>query len=596
MPLAPDSPEFARLATRWLDGVCSREEAERLWAAIGESHACARAFAEMTRFELLLETTSTEMAREAVVAIVAEQKGTQHRRRMIVRQTLKIAALALVLGSVLWFLWPETEPGVTPSHIIAEAKAPQPVLVQRPGQPDRLLITPPTAATAVKAKPLPQHLNDFFLTALHFDKTPLRDAVRQLEAQMRSLNFARASDLDRLHIALPASALGREITFHSENISFLKALRAIAALADCDVNVTDTSMALSTRPMPPNAPVENRAVASLIAADGIGRHSSIDDLLTDARALGMIAGDGQNRPTQLTGTAAQFEALSHMADSRRQINQLPDLSFLAFLMPSGTHDQSRVLTTAEQKALASRATNVQTITVDPGAPSTTPASLHVTAVPAGDGYQITVSPSQPATPATDSQSLPLNTDTAAPLVAALPESLGQKLPVDALVSPGQGFVIPFASSVVPVTGTAAAYNGPTLTLADTSFSIAGGANLPTLDSGTVASGNALTFNGNMTNNTATISKAASGTLTLTGQNSYAGGLDIMPGELTITSGTVTFDTAALATRGRTVSTDGNGTWTITNTATGTTSSLRVTGSASLVIIPATTTTSGSSNP
>lgn len=601
MPLAPDSPEFTRLATRWLDGVCTDAEAEQFWKAIGESRACARAFADMARFELLLETTYSEVAREAIVTAAAEVKGASHRRRTLVRQSLKIAAVITVMSTIMWLVWPSPEAQMQTE--VAQAKPPAPMLVKRPGQPDRLLIAPPatgltSAKKATKARPLPQHLDEFFLTSLAFDKTKLRDAIRQMEAQLRELNFARATDLDRLHIALPASALGREVTFKSGPISFLKALRAIAALADCDVDVTDTGVALSTRRLPPNAPMENRAVASLLAADGIGRHSSLSDLLEDARALGMA---GITNDT-ISGTAAQFEALAQLAESRRQVRQLPDLSFLAYVLPAGPRDQSHVLTAAEQKALAGKVTDGQTIIIDPGASSQTPASLRLTAVPAGDGHQITVSPptltptealtspGDPNTPTPLPRTPDLPSSPGAPAIPALPLAFNEQLPMDVLLADKQGFTLVIPPSLVPITtGTVPQSAGST----DTSTSVLTGGNVASglTIAGTTGQTATLAFN-NQTASSTPIVNQGSGAQVLGGTASFNGAINsgtmLDTGTYTISSGTLTFDTAAMALRNLTVSANANGTYTVRNTATGVTQTFAVSNGAQVIITPAPT--------
>jgi hypothetical protein len=570
VPLAPDSPEFTRLATRWLDGVCTDAEAEQFWAAIGESRACARAFADIARFELLLEATYSEVAREALVTATAKVKGASHRRRTLVRQSLKIAAVITVMSTLVWLVWPSPEASV-PTEV-AQVTPPAPMLVKRPGQPDRLLIAPPATAfsakKAAKAKPPPQHLDEFFLTSLAFEKTTLRDAIRQMEAQLRALNFARSADLDRLHIALPARALGREVTFKSGPISFLKALRAVAALADCDVDVTDAGVALSTRRLPLNAPMENRAVASLLAADGIGRHTSLADLLDDARALGMAGSTNDI----ISGTAAQFEALAQLAESRRQVRQLPDLTFLAYMLPAGPQDQSHVLTTAEQKALASKVTSGQTLIIDPGASSQTPASLRLTAVPAGDGQQITVSPPTPGEPN----------------ISALPLALNDQLPADVLLPPGGAFTLVIPPTLVPVTKGVASTSNPSV-LDSTNFT-AGNLATGLTVAGTSGSAADLAFSNAITSaSTSTNSNfvnQGSGTLTMGG--SITNGTMLDSSTYTISSGTVTFDTVAMASRNLTVTPNANGTYTVRNTATGATQTLVVSNGAQVIITPAPT--------
>jgi len=429
--MLPDahSPEFARLATRWLDGVASADEAARFWRCVGESPECARVFAEMARFELLLESTSAEIAREALVAVAASEKNIQHRRRTMVAQTLKIAAVVTFLGAVIWALWPE---GNESPVAVVPPPAPASTKGQRIVMYDRVLLTPslpvnPPAATTVAAaptKPLPKHLDEFFLTSVSFDKLPLREAIRQMEAELRALNFDRSASLDRLRVTLPAEATGREVTFHSGAISFLKALRAVAALAGCDVTVSDVGVALNTR-IDSNRPTEQqRTVQSLLAADGIGLHTDLSELIEDARALGMIAG---NDATGISGTEAQFEALAQLAEARRQIRMMPEFQLLAYLVPANPNDESRVLTPEEAKAQAAKAGSGVPITLKPTMTAPVPKTgegpdLIISAVPAGEGRQIRVeeNPRPMAAPVPApllvSQALPV-----LPIVAIVPQ-------------------------------------------------------------------------------------------------------------------------------------------------------------------------------
>ena len=430
MSSPPPSADFADLATRWLDGIATPDEASRLWAAIKGNPENARAFAEMARFELLLESTSQSVAREAIVCAVADEKTArhQHRRKMI--RAAKLAAGFVLFGSIIWMLWPQGNPSSDIAATTPQSKPVSSTQVNVQPNRDRVLIAPPatisaTATTAAKPRPLPQHLDAFFLTSVQLDKMRLQDAVRQMEAQLRALNFGRTSQLDQLRVVLPASAMYREVSFKSGAISFMKALRAVAALAGCEVLATDTSVVLNTRNDGLDQIEQRKATRSLLAADGLGRHIHLAELLEDARALGMVSDDGDQ--DTLRGTNAQFAALALMADSRHQVRTLPDLSFFAYLAPAKPNDTSRVLTAEEarEKAKAAPAT-AAVIRVDPG--STVPTSaqaanadLLITAVPAGDGTQLTISPN-------------FNV----PAQSTVPPELSKQLPIDIILPPGNG--------------------------------------------------------------------------------------------------------------------------------------------------------------
>ena len=435
-------------------------------------------------------------------------------------------------------------------------------------------------------KPLPQHLDEFFLNGLAFNKTPLRDAVRQMEAQLRSLNFAHSSDLARLRVSLPAEAMNREVTFQSDSISFLKALRAIAALAGCEVAVSDNGIALNTLMDGMRQPVERRAIESLLAADGIGRHASLSDLLTDAQALGMVATEDRT----LDGTPAQFAALAQLAESRRQIRQMPDMSFLAFMVPSNPQTPSHVLTPAEQKALAEKATAAPSITVDPGAApvqgSDKQPDIQVTAVPAGDGVRLTLTPKL-ADNGLDS----------------LPDGLRQQLPIDIILPRGGGasITVPLAP---PIQTIAAAPAGQVpsstgrwgATLDSGLVNAADGTGAFTLSGASLTSPtttvgfNDITNVANFaalggTNANGTIVKNGAGAVTLGSSNTINGNIIVNQGTLTLAENY--FASAGYTFTSRTATATGQ-VATFTNAATGAVRTITVAAGASLILTPAPT--------
>lgn len=400
MPLEPDSAEFTHLATRWLDGAASPAEIERLFAALHESPACAQAFASMARFELLLEQTSREIDRESVVAAVVATKMVPHRRRLIMQRTLKVAAVLVLLGLVLWFMRPGT-----PSEI-AEVKPTTPTQA-KPRKPARVVLplvaSSSNGAPVVSAlpnKPLPKVLDDFFLTGVSFDKLSLQDAVHAMEAQLRALNGGRRAELDRLRIMLPADAARREITFHAGAISFLKALRALAGLADCEVEVSDQNVMLASRHTPEGQRIESRTVETMLAKatadDRVDASTQLAELLADARALGMVTEDATGKVTGITGTRAQFDALAQMSESRAQVRALPPVPMLAFLSPTSPNQNDRVLPSEEaerQRAqAAATAAGVQRIAVRPMTDVIDPSSLSTIAATGSPDIVIVAQP------------------------------------------------------------------------------------------------------------------------------------------------------------------------------------------------------------
>ncbi|HYF35811.1 MAG TPA: hypothetical protein VD994_11005, partial [Prosthecobacter sp.] len=173
MPLDASSPEFARLATAWLEGTATAEEAAQLWQAVAEDEACAREFSAAARFEALMAETLRERAGEkeflremsgSAATVVAKAPPRRLYNTSFLRPLAMAAAFA-VLGSMAWLLWPRTE-----AFQIADSPPPKPkppaAAVREPGPPvKRLAAVAPTAQEAASAAdvPLPERLDRFFL-------------------------------------------------------------------------------------------------------------------------------------------------------------------------------------------------------------------------------------------------------------------------------------------------------------------------------------------------------------------------------------------------------------------------------------------------
>ena len=114
MPLHPQSPEFARLATRWLDGSATAAEAALLWQNIGADAACAREFAEQARFDLLLQDTLRERQKEQQIAVGARQQVVRNQRKVAWRRTAAVAAVVLALGFLVWLVLPNQGDPIRP--------------------------------------------------------------------------------------------------------------------------------------------------------------------------------------------------------------------------------------------------------------------------------------------------------------------------------------------------------------------------------------------------------------------------------------------------------------------------------------------------
>ncbi len=356
MPRHRQNSEFARLALRWLDGSATAAEAARLWEFIRADPACAREFAEQARFDLLLQDTLRERQREQGIATGARREIVRHRARLGQRRAMAVAALVLAAGFLVWLVLPNhgtTVQDVTRAPVVNPPKA----VPRAPGIKARhatvLVARQETAKPVADApiQPLRKRLDNFFLTGVDLDKVPLSLALKQLEDQLRELNFASTADLAALHVQLPPGAGARLVTFHSGSISFLKAARALAGLAGYDVEVSDSGATLVASADGNPSRQESRSVADMLA--GLGgstdpTRNHLDELLTDARALGVqlnLAADGT--VSGLRATPGEFQALSLLAQSRDQVRSLPPFQFYVRAIPAPPGSQDRILTGTE---------------------------------------------------------------------------------------------------------------------------------------------------------------------------------------------------------------------------------------------------------
>lgn len=81
-----------------------------------------------------------------------------------------------------------------------------------------------------------EQLDGFFIGPLSIDALPLGQAMGLLRQLLEEKETEGRVRLTSLHITVPAGAMARRVSFHTQTpLPFLKAVRAIAALAGCDV-------------------------------------------------------------------------------------------------------------------------------------------------------------------------------------------------------------------------------------------------------------------------------------------------------------------------------------------------------------------------
>lgn len=354
MPFPPQSPEFARLATRWLDGSATDAEAAQLWEHLRNDPDCAREFATHARFELLLEDTLRETQREQKVAAkVGQEMGRRH-SRIVRRRMLAAAAAAMLLGFLAWLALPgpgPTAPQVTHaptvSPSISHLTLPEGVRRGTTVLLARNEPAGPPAASVPAPETLRHRLDDFFLLGVDLDKVPLGAAIKRLEDQLRELNFANAPDLASLHVQIPAAAANKPVTFHSGSISFLKAVQALAGLIGYDLDVGTAALALVSRPNADPYRTETRSIHELAASFGTPSDSSRDrtsELIRDAFALGLKLFLSDGVITNVQATPGELQALALLAQSRDQVRAMPPAQFYIRAAHGSPGAQDRILT------------------------------------------------------------------------------------------------------------------------------------------------------------------------------------------------------------------------------------------------------------
>ncbi len=343
------SPEFARLATRWLDGCATDQEAAQLWEHVRNDPACAQEFAAHARFDLLMEDTLGEQRREQGVADGVRLEMGRHRTRVLRRRVMAAAAAAALLGFLAWLAMPGHPDA--PEVVHAPAVSPPvshltlPEGVKR-GTTILLARNEPPPATP-KPDSLRHRLDDFFLLGVDLDKVPLGAAIKRLEDQLRELNFANAPDLASLHVQIPADAANRSVTFHSGSISFLKALRVLAGLTGYELDVGDATLALISRPNTDPYRTETRNIRELAASFGTPSDPSRDrasEMVHDAFALGLKLFLSDGVITTVQATPGELQALALLAQSRDQVRAMPPAQFYIRASHGTPGAQDRILT------------------------------------------------------------------------------------------------------------------------------------------------------------------------------------------------------------------------------------------------------------
>jgi hypothetical protein len=441
MPLSADSSEFADLVTRWLDESATADEAAQLWLCVSKCPDCARELASATRFEAMLGETlkARNIEADARKQLTPAPRGTKTEslRKPVVAEPrslsmtwLALAAALVALGLITALLWPEDAPMAPKvAHETAPRTSPPP-----PKLPDspriagstlpKMDLPDPPAGAGGGEVLLTDRLDRFFLSGVALDQIPLNQALGLLQGQLQQMDYEKTLDLAKLRLIVPAGASARRVTFHSGYIPFLKAVRALAALAGCDVEVSESTITLIMHPGIYPQLAEKRTLSDMLAgrlnADGTAMVEDADRLAglwEDAMTLGIAVNED--------GTAAlsrgQWEALRMMSDSRDQVGRIPVPAFAMYVVPTASVPQNRALTPEELAAfqLAAQQQGAQPLaTFTPklaGPNNQDPVALH----PSGDDIELTLQPGSAGNsqPVQNSSPKPTATQTASTSLA-----------------------------------------------------------------------------------------------------------------------------------------------------------------------------------
>lgn len=392
MILKANSSEFAQLVEAWLADNATLEQVAQLWLCVQQCPECARELAAASRFEeLLAETVKVRQVESEARQVISEVKHKTHTRTAIMSQRrtalpapwLVVAALLIIAGIIAALLWPEGHSSeknlVRVGRTAAVNRGAQPKKQPSSSEPLPVPLSLEPAvpkAEVVPEVPLTERLEAFFLTQVNLSHVPLSQALAQLQKDLLDLNDPQSLDLTALTIKVPLGANSRPVSFTCGPIPFLKAVRAVAGLAGCDVEVTGSEILLRMQTGIYPHLDENRLLTDLLAGrinpDGtamVDDARRVEELWQDAVSLGI--------EIQENGTAAvsrgQWEALRMVSEARDQVALLPTPAFAVYLVPNSGADQTHLLMPHEvaaytQKVASQRLQPVATL--KPALPST----------------------------------------------------------------------------------------------------------------------------------------------------------------------------------------------------------------------------------
>lgn len=184
---------------------------------------------------------------------------------------------------------------------------------------------------------LTQRLDDFFLPNVSLENLPLGQALAKLKQMLLTIDKDKALALHKLVVTVPTSALGRLVTLHSASISYLEAVRTVAAMAGCEVDLGEQRITLKTLPGAWPQVAQKRSILDvlegLFTKDGKPMSQDPDQVVKlkeDIASLGLRLG----KDDSLNLTVSQQDALRRLMDERRrrESSLIPPLT--VYLLPA----------------------------------------------------------------------------------------------------------------------------------------------------------------------------------------------------------------------------------------------------------------------
>lgn len=263
-----------------------------------------------------------------------------------------IAGAVVLVGLLAVMFWP-AEPVITAkaTRITETPKiaAVQPVQLPRAGSGfmeetlgSKLALETTEAPEITKPEfeelSLTQSLDDFFLQSVSLENLPLGQAMARLKQMLQETDKHRLLALHKLVVTIPTSALGRPVTLVSTSISYLEAVRTLATLAGCEVDLGERRITLKTLPGPWPQVAKRRSIVDML--DGLltkdGKPMSEDPgrvakLKNDASRLGLSLDDAGSSSM----TESQWQTLRRMMEYRDRLDRDLIPPVVVYLLPQG---------------------------------------------------------------------------------------------------------------------------------------------------------------------------------------------------------------------------------------------------------------------